>query len=157
MADYVGVSRSNYVHFTDPVMVRAIAGWYGLQMDRSPTSDGWSLQPEQYRDHDIQYWVPADISEEDWEKVKELGIIPKSAKRGQEDLEFKDFFKAIAKYIPEGEVFIWMHIGSQRLQYLNGYSVAVNSKGQIRRIQLDHIYKLAEGLGDPAKITQAEY
>ena len=75
-----------------------------------------------------------------------------------EEEEF-DITEIVARHLAPGEVAVFQHIGNEKLRYLNGYSVAVDSTGKSVRVDLDDIYVLAakEFEADKGSITVAEY
>lgn len=153
--NYTGVGRSNYVNFTEPDTVRMIVGWYA--MDLQHNDRGYAIMAERYSETgDLNYYIPEDELPDRKDEWLELGMID-PFKPGEEPGEFKHLGKVLAKYIPEGEVLIWQHVGFEGLRYLSGYAWAVNHFGKIRSINLDFIENLAKGMGDPDKITSVAY
>ena len=77
---------------------------------------------------------------------------------GDDDPYEFDVVDVVSAHLADGEVAILFEVGSEKLRYIEGYAVAVNSKGQRRRVNLKNIYKLAEKLTDrPDDVTWAEY
>jgi hypothetical protein len=69
-----------------------------------------------------------------------------------------DFHKDLSKHLTEDSVAITMEAGAEKARYIVGCAVAVNSKGEIKVVNLIDIYDLAKGLTNkPEEITQAEY
>lgn len=63
----------------------------------------------------------------------------------------------IAPHLLDGEVAILMEVGNEKLRYLIGHAVAVNSKGKTTEIDLSMIYELAEKqLGAARPVNRAE-
>ena len=55
-------------------------------------------------------------------------------------------------------VAIFIDAGSEKLRYIHGCAVAINSKGESVRIMLNDIYELAKQLTEhPENITEATY
>jgi len=69
-------------------------------------------------------------------------------------VELPSFFKEVAKLLIDDYIFIWQHIGNEKLRYFCGYSVAINSKGKRIDISLDDIYEKAEKLGSKVTLVQ---
>jgi hypothetical protein len=64
----------------------------------------------------------------------------------------------VSKYLADGEVAIFMESGAEKLRYIVGYAVAINSQGEQVSIGLNDIYDMARGLTDrPQDVTVAEY
>jgi len=64
----------------------------------------------------------------------------------------------VANYLADDEVAIFMEVGHEKLRYLVGYAIAVNSKGETHAVSLNDIYELASEMTDtPETITSAEY
>lgn len=69
-----------------------------------------------------------------------------------------DLAEFLVPHLAPKEVAVVMKIGNEKMRYLNGYAMAVNSRGETRQIALYSIYNLAEELTDePGRITAAEY
>lgn len=58
----------------------------------------------------------------------------------EEDYEFDGFFDAMQSILPDDEIFIYQHIGSEGYRYLNSYCVMVTNK-EIKTIAMDNIIK----------------
>lgn len=67
-----------------------------------------------------------------------------------------DFPRALSAHLVDGEVAVLMEAGHEKLRYLHGQSVAVNSAGDMRWVTLSDIYELAKELTDKP-ITDASY
>jgi hypothetical protein len=66
-----------------------------------------------------------------------------------------DFMDELAEHLADDEVAIFQEAGAENMRYVNGYSIAVNNKGERREISINNIYDLAKELG--TNITRAEY
>jgi hypothetical protein len=66
-----------------------------------------------------------------------------------------DLFQDVAAHLQEGSVAVFMEVGAEKLRYLTGFALAVNSQGETVETSLDGIYELAKSLGD--EVTEAEY
>lgn len=70
--------------------------------------------------------------------------------------EYESLHQLVAAHLIEGEVAIFMEAGAEKMRYVSGVTVAVNSAGDTRRIDLDDIYELAKELTtDQHPITRA--
>ena len=64
----------------------------------------------------------------------------------------------VSEHLADDEVAIFMEAGAEKLRYIVGYAVAINSKGEREEVSLYDIYELAAGLTDkPENIIPAEY
>lgn len=61
----------------------------------------------------------------------------------------------IADHLVEGDVAVLLEVGAEKLRYLTGTAVAVNSRGEQVGLSLDEVYARAAHLG--ATITTAHY
>jgi len=61
----------------------------------------------------------------------------------------------LAGHLKEGWVAVVREIGFEKMRYLVGYSVAINSRGQSIEVSLDQIYEDAKRLGE--HVTACEY
>lgn len=69
-----------------------------------------------------------------------------------------DFFAEVSKHLAVGEVAVFMEVGAEKLRYLVGQAVAINSRGEQRWVNLESIYDLAKELTDtPEAISYATY
>jgi hypothetical protein len=157
MANYYGNGRSNYVHFTDIEKVRRIVAIYGCAIPKDEDDKGWAILAEtEHGDVDGSKYIGQD-DDEDIKELIELGFIKDASEITDDMFELPDFMKTLAPFIPDGEVLVWQHVGNEKLRYLQGYAVAINNKGEIKSLNIDNIYTMAEELGDPSKISRAEY
>ncbi len=75
------------------------------------------------------------------------------------EIEFS-FEEIIMPYVKEGECLVSFEVGSEKLRYLNGYSIAYVRKGETvesTAINLNNIYKQAQEELGCENITFAEY
>ncbi len=77
--------------------------------------------------------------------------------KDEDEEEEIDFPAIIASHLLNGEVAILMEVGYEKLRYLVGEAIAVNSKGETRHVSLNDIYERAKELTARAEITMAEY
>ena len=69
-----------------------------------------------------------------------------------------DIIQELHPYIADGDVAVLMGSGYEGMRYVDGVAVAVNNKGETRRVSLEDIYKLAEDLAAPGtKVTLARF
>jgi hypothetical protein len=71
-----------------------------------------------------------------------------------EDYEI-DIVAELTNHLADGEVAVLISVGNEKLRYIDGRAIAVNNKGEERRIDLGDIYELAAELG--SHVTEAVY
>lgn len=150
--DYNGKSRSNYVHFTDVEKVKAILAFYGCVLISNEKGDAILLNGS--NDTGDKESTLYGVDEETMTKLTELGLVG-ADDENEGDVELPDFMETLAEYLPDGEVLIWTHIGSEGNKYMNGYALAINNQGQTRGVELTDIYSLAKELG--TTVTEPSY
>lgn len=143
MAQYIASARSNYFVVRDEADFRAWAEKRGLEVLEGGTigdSPAFGITPG--RNSDDGAWPTHDFSEDD-----ENGD-PVEINIAQE----------LSTHLADGQVAILMEVGAEKLRYLVGWAVAVNSNGDKVETSLDAIYDLAQKLGDgKSKITNVAY
>lgn len=72
-----------------------------------------------------------------------------------EEFEYPPLENEVSEILVPGQVFIWMHVGNEKLRYLSGYAVATNWQGKTEVIDINDIYEKSSHLG--VTITHAEY
>lgn len=133
MANYVPFVRSNYFKVKNPVAFEAFCDKWGVEMIRRGDRD------------ELVGFMGGD----------EVGIplCYYDAERG-EHVE-GEFMKDLAAHLEDGWVAVVREIGYEKMRYLVGYTVAVNSRGESIEVSLDQIYDEAKRLGE--HITPCEY
>lgn len=81
---------------------------------------------------------------------------------GEESGDFPEepeiFIIGLARFLSKHSVAILMSAGAEKLRYISGWALAVNSSGQTEEISLSDIYEKAKRLTKkPKAITTAEY
>lgn len=134
MANYYATCRSNYFQVKDKDAFvaecnkRSISVWDDQKDGRVGIYDEDGGWPSSYHDEDVGDYVDYDIT---------------------------DF---VAEHLADGAVAILMETGAEKLRYVAGHAVAVNSKGEYKTVNLNDIYEQAAGLTDkPDEITNCEY
>lgn len=136
MADYMASARSNYFRVKD---VEGFKKWLGENGLGCYESDG---QPGQFM------IFPDDGGHGDWPT-----IFRTDPSTGQEyDV---DLFDELSRHLHNEDVAVLMEAGAEKLCYVSGWAVAVNSKGDRVEIALSDIYERAKHLGK--NITEATY
>ncbi len=57
----------------------------------------------------------------------------------EKEYEFEDFLHELSGLLAEGEVAVMVEAGAEKLRYVTGYALAVNSKGETESVSLDCI------------------
>lgn len=66
-----------------------------------------------------------------------------------------DFIEELSKHLKKGSVAVLMEAGWEKLRFVIGLAIAVNSEGKTVVVDICDIYESAKTLGDD--ITRAEY
>ncbi|HSW45458.1 MAG TPA: hypothetical protein VLM89_07800 [Phycisphaerae bacterium] len=136
MADYVASARSNYFRVKD---VDAFQKW--LEENH--------LGHYESQDEPGRFMIfPDDGGHGDWPTI--LREDPDTGEEYEADL-----FDELAKHLHDEDVAVLMEAGAEKLRYVSGWAVAVNSKGDRVEIGLSDIYEKAKHLGK--NITEATY
>lgn len=119
MANYNGVSRTNYFQVTDEEryahLFKGITGSEDevLSFDKE-TPDGTVLHG--FGAYGGLLWSPAKADgEEDWEDYDDTD-------------SFDTFLTELQKILPDGEAFVLMETGHEKLRYLTGYFTVATNK-----------------------------
>ena len=135
MANYYGSSRSNYFKVKD---VDKFKDFLNLMYDMEFIDDGNGRVGFLVTGEGGS--VPCEIWDKEQDEYVEL-----------------DFDKLLAQHLQDGEVAIYQEVGAEKLRYLVGYSVAVNSKGETAMVSINDIYKIAQEELGGENITPCEY
>lgn len=57
-------------------------------------------------------------------------------------------------HLQDGSVAVLMSVSIDKLRYIGGYAVAINSKGEWRMVHTDDIYDVAKGLGEEINLCE---
>ena len=170
MADWYGRARSNYFKVKDMDKFKEFcADWYAKPIEKehdllSPVCEKCKTCKIK---EDCEQYVKATIGECDGKTTKQMlvgflgeddkGSLPhfREDENTGVDLDFDDFLQELAKHLVDGWVAVMVEVGAEKLRYVTGYACAVNSKGKIKTVSIDEIYKKAENLGK--HITKCEY
>lgn len=72
--------------------------------------------------------------------------------------EFDSLHQLVGSHLVKGQVAVFIEVGQEKMRYLGGTAVAVNSEGETRRVDLEDIYDLAKEIApEGASIPQASY
>jgi hypothetical protein len=80
---------------------------------------------------------------------------PSSRVNDKDEAADIDLTAELAAHLEDGWVAVLMEAGSEKCRYIIGFALAVNSKGETRRVSLQDIYDLAKQIGE--NVTDAEY
>ena len=125
MSNYISTARSNYFKVKDLEEFKDFCDRFGGTVELG--SAGTNKEGK----HCVIFHdgIPSDVYDEQLEEQVDLDIL-----------------QEIAKHLPVGEVAILMECGLEGQRSINGYAMAVNSKGEFRDVGIDSIYKMAEEL-----------
>jgi hypothetical protein len=70
------------------------------------------------------------------------------------EVEF-DIAAFVSPHLVDDSVAAFISAGGEKLRYVIGEAIAINARGERRRVSLDDIYELAEQLG--SDVTDASY
>lgn len=135
MANYYGNSRSNYFKVKDKEKFKNfLDSMYDMEyIEDSEGRVGFLVSGEGGS-------IPCEIWDENADEYVEL-----------------DFDRLLAQHLQDGEVAIYQEVGAEKLRYLVGYSIAVNSKGERVAVSINDIYRLAQEELGGENITLCEY
>lgn len=149
MSQYIATARTNYFRVKDVEALKKELLEYGITpatweqskrgaefvLDDAPTNvpsgsialfsmEGWPSFDEDSTANRLELWEEDDVVPSGHESLHAL----------------------IATHLVDGQVAIFMEVGFEKLRYLGGLAVAVNSAGETRRVDLEDIYELATQL-----------
>jgi hypothetical protein len=134
MADYYAASRSNYFKVNDAAAFETWCGEVSLQFWKDDGS--YAIFPDD--DCDLGTW-PAIGTAAD-----------------EDDLDQDNLFAALARHLVPGHIAVLVEVGNEKLRYLGGYALAIDSDGRRAEVSLDDIYDKARAVfGAHAVITKA--
>ncbi|MDX5895172.1 hypothetical protein [Rubrobacter radiotolerans] len=137
MANYVGSARSNYFRVRDEGEFRR---W-------GETLPGVVIDREE--DDPNQFVLLVETGDD--------GGWPTCRFDEEGDCSDLDLFGELAGHLAPGEVAILEEVGAEKLRYLIGYAVAVNSSGERIAVSIDDIYERVREAGWGEHITSAAY
>lgn len=68
-----------------------------------------------------------------------------------------DFVYEVSKHLTDDSIAVFEAVGSEKMRYLNGYAIAVNSKGERADINIAEIYERAKQKFGVNEINSASY
>lgn len=118
MANWYGASRSNYFKVKDTEEFEKFLNQFsGIEFDSE--EEGYCILAEE------GYW-PSSIYNEETSEYD----------------EYYDFFQDLSSHLLEGQVFIIVTSGHEKMRYITGDAYAINSKGQELSININSIYDM---------------
>jgi hypothetical protein len=140
MANYYGSARSNYFRVKDGEAFKKWAASLGLDV----------LESSQKRGGEPQYaMTPIGTDDGGWPSWRF------EDENGQAVDEELDLAQELSRHLHDDDVVVLMESGAEKLRYVSGWAVAVNSKGDRVQLTLSDIYEAAKHLG--TNITEATY
>ena len=132
MANYYATSRTNTFRVKNQATFMAWAEKLGVTVHERHDGSGFVLFPDERDD---------------------TGAFPSHDAEADEEI---DFVEQLSEHLADGSVAVIVEAGAEKLRYVHGHAIAVNSRGEQVCVALEDIYELAEKkLG--AEITRAEY
>lgn len=132
MANWTGVSRTNYFQVKDVAAFIEEMERYPVDLLESKQSDG-----------STHYGLGAESNEGSWPIT-------------DENDEEVDFPSIVANHLADGEVAVFVSAGSEKSRYVTGHACAIDNTGQSVHISIDDIYiKAKEVFG--SEPSPAEY
>lgn len=148
MANYEAKARSNYFRVKDMATFQAWVEGRGLTLLHSPALHG--IAPTGSDVHRVGI-TPEDCSD--------TGSWP-NQEFNDETGQFDDIdlYGELAEHLQDDSIAILQEIGNEKLCYLTGYAVAINSRGETAEVSLQSITELARRqFGSEVEITAPEY
>ncbi len=135
MSDWYGSSRSNYFRVKDIEAFRKLCKLWNITLitdEKSPVRVGFLCENNNGGLPNYRY--------EDSESGEEF--------------DFDDFLSELSALLMDDEIAVMIEAGAEKLCYVTGCAIAINSKGDKCSVSLDEIYERAKAIGK--NITKAE-
>lgn len=145
MANWYGISRSNYVKFKNPATaVTTLEQIFNL---RAVESNGcFALISEEFNGRTPSYYIGDDA---DIDQLFTTGLAG-SLDLEQDQVDLLDVIHLFLEPEPDN-VFVWVTVGAENARYLTGESVAIDHTGAL----LDHVS--INDIYDDTNWSRAEY
>ena len=161
MSDYAANARTNAFVVKDLAALEAELAVYGLSISEEDWKGDMivrkSLDPS--KPNEIKL-----LSYGGWPPMDEDSVASRlSLDDGEHDdvpvpSEFDSLHQLVGSHLVEGQVAVFIEVGQEKMRYLGGTTVAVNSEGETRRVDLDDIYDLAKEIApEGASVPHASY
>jgi len=128
MAQYIASARSNYFQVKDPNALRRELGDFDIEVRND--------DPE----NPNRVVLLCDSEYGSWPSWR-------YDEQAADDVEL-DVAALVAGHLTPGEVAVLIESGAEKLRFIGGYAVAVNSSGDQVHLSLEEIYERAKPLGE---------
>lgn len=136
MANYYEKARTNYFKVKDPVefqdFIELFNGNIDLVVEKKKGSYALLFSEES--------GVPSQYYHEDKDEYIEV-----------------DFISELSRFITDDSIVVIQAVGSEKLRFVSGYAIAVNSKNEQVSININEIYELAKQKFGVNEISEASY
>lgn len=142
MANWHGTARSNYFRVRDETgFLRWVDGLPGVTGSRHGEDGGLGERDERFclLEEDGEGW-PGCRHDQETGGVRDIDIVDE-----------------LWPHLADGEVAVLQESGAEKLRYVTGYAVAVNSRGEILKVDIDDIYERVREAGWGDGVTHAAY
>lgn len=158
MSNYAANARTNTFVVKDLAALEADLAVYGLSI----SEEDWKVDMVVYKRS-----KPNEItllSYGGWPLMDEDSVVSRlGLDDGEHDdvpvpSEFDSLHQLVGSHLVEGQVAVFIEVGQEKMRYLGGTAVAVNSEGETRRVDLEDIYDLAKEIApEGASVSIAAY
>ncbi len=136
MADWYGISRSNYFAVKNKKKFKDFCKKWNAELITKSNNKK----------------LVGFISNDEYGALPSINL----DEEGPES-DFDSFVTELSTHLKEGQVAIMMESGAERARYISGLALAVNHKGETVNISLEDIYKLVEDNFGITDFTHCEY
>ena len=144
MANYYASARTNYFAVRDESAFRAFAAQFpDVEIVSSTVGDRRTLLPS----HGLAPELPENLPLFGLLFSEDVGIPTEILHPDTDTWEDLDFPDALSTHVAPGWVAELREVGAEKLRYLVGYSIAVNSDGRRVDINLDNLSAKVSALG----------
>jgi hypothetical protein len=147
MADWMGSARSNYFRVKDEeafkAWVETLPGVVAEQKEEAKLPDADAPGRSEKRHCLLEtdgYGWPSSRWDPQTGDQREL-----------------DLYAELSEHLLPGEVAVLQEVGAEKLRYLTGVSVAVNSAGETIVVDLDEVYEKVKEAGWAERVGTATY
>jgi hypothetical protein len=159
MANYVAYARTNYFTVKDINALKRDLSDYGIE------AQSWEeaqRNADFILDDSASNGSIALFSYGSWPMIDEDSVAYRLGIPDDEDphVSHDSVMSLVADHLTKESVAVFIEVGFEKMRYLVGTAVAINSKGETRVIDLDDIYDLAKELlpkDSMVQITLAHY
>jgi hypothetical protein len=135
MANYYETARTNYFNVKDAAAFQKfIETFRGIDLVVQEKTGQYALL------FDGETGIPSAIYDEETDDFIDV-----------------DFVYEVSKHLTDDSIAVFEAIGSEKMRYLCGYAIAVNSKGEREDINISEIYARAKEKFGVKEISEASY